>query len=262
MSRRSLLAWALALLLPLEAAAQDPVQEVRDCLKRNIPKKSSVQTVHFTAIDRIGGQREFRGKMLGMKLADGLRRAKLCISQPPEMRGSEMLSMETAEGAPDSFLYTTELRKAKRITGEGMGGSVFGTDFTYEDLQRWQQLNRPESHARLPDADLDGRPVYVLSTLPSDKAQSSYTKVLSFIDKKTCVVIKSESYENGDRLRKLLTANPEGMLEENGIFAPTEVVIKDVRDDTRTIVALEELEVDGDVEARSFEVSSLGKHCR
>jgi hypothetical protein len=250
------------LLLPLAAAAEDPVQQVRDCLKRNLPKKSSVQTMQFIAVDRIGGQREFRAKMLGMKVADGLRRAKLCISHPPEMRGSELLSVETPGGAPDSFLYTPELRKVKRITGEGVGGSVFGTDFTYEDLQRWQQLNRPESHERLPDSDLGGRPVYVLSTTPSNAAQSSYTKVLSYVDQKTCVVIKSESFENGDRLRKLLTAKPDEMLEENGIYAPTEVVMKDVRDQTQTTVVVEDLEVDGDVDERSFQSSALGRHCR
>jgi hypothetical protein len=236
--------------------------EVRDCLRRNIPKKSSEQTVHFTSIDRIGGQREFRAKMLGMRLADGTRRAKLCINQPPEMRGSEMLSMETPDGAPDSFLFTPELRKAKRITGEGVGGSVFGTDFTYEDLQRWQQLNRPESHERLPDGEVEGRAVFVLLTTPSDKSQSSYTKVLSYVDQKTCVVLKSESFENGDRLRKLLTAKADDMLEDKGIFAPTEVVMKDVRDQTQTTVVVEDLEVDGDVDERSFQASSLGRHCR
>ena len=101
-----------------------------------------------------------------------------------------------------------------------------------------------------------------MSTLPTDKSQSAYTKVLSYVDKATCVVIKSESFENGDRLRKLLTAKADDMLEENGIFAPTEVVMKDVRDETRTIVVVEDFEVDGDVEERSFQVSSLGKHCR
>ncbi len=255
---------SVLLLLPAAAAAQEPapVKEVRDCLRRNIPKKSSEQTLHFTAIDRIGGQREFRAKMLGMRLSDGLRRAKLCINQPPEMRGSEMLSMETPDGAPDSFLFTPELRKAKRITGEGVGGSVFGPDFTYEDLQRWQQLNRPERHERLPDGEVEGRAVFVLVTTPTAKAESAYTKVLSYVDQQTCVVIKSESFENGDRLRKLLTAKPDDMLEANGIFAPTEVVMKDVRDDTRTIVVVEEFEVDGDVGERSFQVSALGKHCK
>ncbi len=262
MRSRIRLAATLVLLLPLSVAAEDPVGEVRDCLNRNVPKKSSVQIVHFKAVDRIGGQREFRAKMLGLQMADGSRRAKLCITQPAEMRGSEMLSMETPDGAPDSFLFTPELRKAKRVTGEGMGGSVFGTDFTYEDLQRWQQLNRPESQERLPDTEIDGRPVYVLMSKPVEGTASSYSKVVSYVDKQTCVVIKSESFENGDRVRKLLTANPEDMLEDAGVHAPTEVVMKDVRDETRTTVVVEDLVVDGKIDERSFQVSSLGRHCR
>ena len=262
---RLLAALALCVLLPLTASAQGAdlsLDTVRDCLKRNVPKKSSVQTVHFTAYDRIGGSREFRGKILGRTMEDGTRRAKLCISQPPEMRGSEVLSIEVKDGAPQNFLYTTEFRKAKRVSGDGAGGSLFGTDFTYEDLQRFMQLNRPESSVRLPDADLDGRGVYVVSAKPSDANASAYTKIMSFVDKDTCVVLKSESYEVGDRLRKVLTAKPEPMYSENGVHAPAEVEMKDVRDQTRTIVAIEDLEVDGEVDARSFQVSELGRHCR
>lgn len=256
---------SLLCLLPLAASAQTAdhsLDAVRDCLKRNLPKKSSVQTVHFTSFDRIGGSREFRGKILGKTMEDGTRRAKLCISQPTEMRGSEVLSMEMKDGAPQNFLYTTELRRAKRVTGDGAGGSLFGTDFTYEDLQRFMQLNRPESGERLPDSDLDGRAVYVVQAKPADANASSYTKVLSYVDKQTCVVLKSESYEPGDRLRKVLTAKTEPMYQEHGVNAPAEVEMKDVRDQTRTIVAIEDLEVDGDIDSRSFEVSELGRHCR
>jgi outer membrane lipoprotein-sorting protein len=259
----------LGLCLPFAAVAQnstpakDPgIKEVRDCLLRNVPKRSSVQTVHFTSWDRIGGSREFRGKLLGKTMEDGTRRAKLCISQPQEMRGSEVLSMETKGEPPQNFLYTSELRKAKRVSGEGTGGSLFGTDFTYEDLQRFMQLNRPESTQRLPDGDVEGRAVYVVQATPSDPSQSSYTKVLSYVDKSTCVVLKSESYENGDRLRKVLTAKPENMYQENGVTVPTEVEMKDLRDQTRTLVAIEDLEVDGEVDSRSFQVGELGRHCR
>jgi hypothetical protein len=245
------------------AQAEDAgVKEVRDCLQRNIPKSSSVQTVQFKSVDRIGGERSFRGKILGARLDDGLRRVKLCIHQPPEMRGSEVLTMETRDGAPESFLYTTELRKTKRVTGEGTGGSLFGTDFTYEDLQRWQQLNRPDRYERLPDADIDGRAVYVLQSRPIDQSTSAYTKVISYVDKASCVVLKSESFENGDRLRRVLTAKPEGMYVEKGIHAPTEVVMRDVRDETHTTVAVEDFEVDGEVDPRSYQQSTLGRHCR
>jgi len=253
------------MLIAFDASAQSAdssLASVRECLKRNVPKKSSVQTVHFTSFDRIGGSREFRGKILARTMDDGTRRAKLCISQPPEMRGSEVLSMEVKDGAPQNFLYTTEFRKAKRVSGDGAGGSLFGTDFTYEDLQRFMQLNRPESSERLPDADLEGRTVYVVSSKPSEANASAYTKVLSYVDKKTCVVLKSESFEVGDRLRKVLTAKLEPMYTEKGVNAPAEVEMNDVRDQTRTLVAIEDLEVDGAVDGRSFEVSELGRHCR
>ena len=123
------------------------------------------------------------------------------------------------------------------------------------------QLNRPESAQRLPDGDLDGRAVYVIQATPSDPAQSSYSKVLSYVDKQTCVVLKSESYEQ-DRLRKVLTAKVDSLYTENGINAPTEVEMKDVRDQTHTLVNIEDLDVDGEVDARSFQVSELGRHCR
>jgi Outer membrane lipoprotein-sorting protein len=257
--------WVAALLVlfvaPL-AAAQNDIAAVRDCLKRNVPKKSSVQTVHFTSFDRIGGSREFRGKILATTMDDGTRRAKLCISQPPEMRGSEVLSIEVKGEPPQNFLYTTEFRKAKRVSGDGAGGSVFGTDFTYEDLQRFMQLNRPESTERMPDGALEGRGVYVVQSKPSDPNGSAYSKILSYVDKDTCIVLKSESFEGAERLRKVLTAKPEPMYSENGVHAPAEVEMKDVRDQTRTIVAVEDLEVDGAVDKRSFEVSELGRHCR
>ncbi len=265
MFNRSFLAVVMALLCPLPAAAQsaapDAAQEVVACLSRNIPKKSSQQTVHFTSVDRIGGQREFRGKLLGIRGSDGARRAKLCVTKPPEMRGSEILSVENASSAPETFVYTLELRKPTRITGEATAGSVLGTDFNYEDLQRLQLINRPGAQERLPDSALEGRPVYVLATRPAAEAESAYEKVVSYVDKKTCVVLKSESFESGERLRKLLTVTPQ-FLEEDGIYAPSEVVIKDIRGETTTTVELEDLVIDGDIEERSFELSSLGRHCR
>ncbi|HTO06393.1 MAG TPA: outer membrane lipoprotein-sorting protein [Myxococcota bacterium] len=261
MVNRWVAALFLVLLAPL-AGAQNDIAAVRDCLKRNVPKKSSVQTVHFTSYDRIGGSREFRGKILATTMEDGTRRGKLCISQPPEMRGSEVLSIEVKGEPPQNFLYTTEFRKAKRVSGDGAGGSLFGTDFTYEDMQRFMQLNRPESTERLPDDTLDGRAVYVVQSKPTDAQASAYSKVLNFIDKDTCVVLKSESYEGTERLRKVLVAKPDAMYSENGIHAPTEVEMKDVRDQTRTVIAVEDLEVDGQVDPRSFQVSELGRHCR
>ena len=76
------------------------------------------------------------------------------------------------------------------------------------------------------------------------------------------MVLKSESFESGDRLRKVLTARPAEMLEKSGVFAPSQVVVKDVLGEITKTVAVEDLEIDAEIDERSFEVSSLGRHCR
>jgi len=239
-------------------AASDPVDEVRDCVEGNVPKVSSVQIVEFTATDRIGGKRISRGKIYGKRFsADGLRRVLTRVNKPPEMRGSAVLMIERDEGSPDVFLYTSELRKVKRITAHGAGGSLFGTDLSYEDFARWQSLNQPGQNVRLEDAVVAERPVYVLETTPADEAESSYTRVVSFIDRETCVVLKTESYEKSDQLRKVLTADPGQVINEGGVWVATELMMRDLRDETHTDVIVEDIEIDRELKDRMFSQSQL-----
>ena len=139
------------------APKPDPLSPVRDCLKRNVPKKSSTQVLHFESVDRLGGTRECRGKLLGAQLSDGLRRVKVCITAPPDVAGTEFLTIESPGREPDRFIYLD--RRVIHITGSGMGGRVCGSDMSFEDLEHWQQQNRAERLERLPDAEIGGRTV-------------------------------------------------------------------------------------------------------
>jgi hypothetical protein len=102
----------------------------------------------------------------------------------------------------------------------------------------------------------------VISSTPLDPTRSIYSKVVSYVDRKTCVAIKSESFQNGEQLRKLMTVeHPEQMLEDRGIYAPSEVLVKDLRDGTHTTVSAQDLEVDRVIDPRIFDEKRLGRHC-
>ena len=73
------------------------------------------------------------------------------------------------------------------------------------------------------------------------------------------MVLKSESFERGERLRKVLTASPSSVIEEGGIYVASEVKMRDVRDETQTDVIVEDLEVDRDVEDSEFTISRLSR---
>lgn len=245
---------------PSPPSASDGIEPVTSCVENNKPEKSSVQLVEFTAVDRIGGERVSRAKIKGKKFDDDqLRRLKLVFSKPLEVRGSAFLAIERESGSPDMFLYTPEIRKAKRVTGQGGGGKLFGTDFSYEDFVRWQGLNEPGESRRLPDAVEAGQPVYVLETEPAKQSESSYERVVFFIDQETCVALKVESYEKGDAPRKVLTADPGQLLQEGGVWFASELLMRDLRDETHTRVSIEDVEVDRDLKDSEF---SLGKLSR
>ncbi len=253
----------LLLLAPATRAAGDApdsgsVEEVTECVQKNTPEKSSVQLVEFTTVDRIGGERVSRAKIKGKKFeSDQLRRVILHFSKPLELRGSAFLSIEQDEGSPDMFLYTSELRKAKRVTGQGGGGKLFGTDFSYEDFVRWQGLNQPGASRRLPDAVEAGQPVWVVETTPAEGAESSYERVVFFVDQETCVALKTESYEKGETPRKILTADPDQLLEEGGVWFASELLMRDLRDETHTRVVVEDVEVDRNLRDRDFSLATL-----
>ena len=236
---------------------------MRDCLKRNIPKKSSTQVLHFESVDRLGGKRECRGKLLGAQLSDGLRRVKVCITAPADVAGTEFLSIEAPGREPDSLPLpprgTADHSRHRQRNGRARVRLATSAART---SNAGSSRIAPNALERLPDAEIGGHPVYVVAATPRDRAQSTYTKVVSYVDQKTCVVIKSESFQNGDAPRKVMTADPEQMLEDGGIYAPSDVLVTDLRDGTHTTVNASELEVDGAVDPRSLEPSTLGRHCR
>lgn len=118
-----LIAFAWPGAVPAAEKADPAVDEVLKCIARNVPKQSSASDAHFAATDAAGGTREFEARLLAKRMPDGLRRAKICVTAPPDLRGAQVLAMENEGSLPDSFLYTEELRTPKRVTGSVRAGS-------------------------------------------------------------------------------------------------------------------------------------------
>ena len=254
---------ALLLLLPATgspaAPGADGLAEVQGCLERNVPATTSEQMVEFAAFDRIGGERVSRAKVKGKRFEDGRRRLAMRFTQPVEIRGAALLVTETEVGANETYVYTPELAKVKRITAAGAGGTLFGTDFSYEDFERWQLLNKPGRQRRLQDGAVAGRSVYVVETEPDTESGSAYESVVSYVDQRTCVVLKTESFETGGLLRKVLTAKPESIIEDGGVHVASELALEDRRDETHTRVTIEDLEVDREIDDREFSIGWLSR---
>jgi hypothetical protein len=251
---------ALAILLLLAVPARGgevaDADAVAACVQRNLPETTSVQTFRFRTSDRAGSEREITGKVWWRRFEKGRSRVLLGVQKPADLRGSALLLIERSSGS-DMFLYLPELRKTRRITSRAVSGSLFGSDFTYEDFQQIQGISLGGESQALPDATLDGVPVHVIAQRPAPGTGSSYERVVSYVTRDGCVPIRCEMWEPGERLRKLLTADLSKLYEQNGVRIPTHLRMEDQLSRSSTDLVLSDIEVGGEIPRRYFEMATL-----
>ena len=258
MQRPIVLAALLAVGLP--AAAVEPgatASEIRSCVEANLPKETSVQTVVFRAHDRMGTITEAQATIYWRKFEDGLSRVLIRFVSPADLRGASVLLLERSKDERDIFMYLPALEKVKRITSHMMTGSMFGTDFSYEDFEHFVDYAGEATPARLTDAMVDGKPAFVLESRPGEKEASGYRRIVETIDPETCVRLKTELYEAGDRLRKVASSDRSAILRVKDLwYAPT-LLLRDLRDETQTELSIEKIEVGVEIPKKMFSQSEL-----
>jgi hypothetical protein len=128
------------------------------------------------------------------------------ITAPPDLAGMAFLTIENVGRDDDQWLYLPEIGKAKRIKSSDRSGSLFGSDFTYEDVQP-RDLDEG-NHRRLPDESPDGVPCYVVETISKDPSTSSYGKSITYVRKSDWMPKQIKLFDKKGALWKFLALDP------------------------------------------------------
>ncbi len=225
--------------------AEKTVDEILECQLRTRPLINTVRSVELTRRDRLGAESVYRVKVYGGLSRQGFRTLLIELRRPLELRGLSFMITER-EGANHMFISPAGLPEVKRLGGAAAGGSLFGTDLSYEDVERLYGLVRPgETHSLIGgDGELEGRKVWQLETVPAEESRSKYWKIVSHVDRETCVLLKAEMYETHDQLRKVLTADPASISREGRVWVAHELLMRDLRDSTQTRMVVNDIELD------------------
>lgn len=234
------------------------VEEVQTCMKRNLPTRSSRQKISLRS-DGPGGTRTIEAELFWKPDEEGHSRFLVRVGAPADLRDTAVLMLEREQGDPDLFTYLPELRSTRRITGRAMSGSLFGTDFSYEDFQQLQSIAHRASMQRLPDAELEGRPVQVLAGEPAADSGSAYRRVVSYVDRESCAVLKIEFFAAGETPEKVLVAPWESVRREDGRAVPHDLVLTDPARGSETRLQVLQTEIDLDLPERFFSQTELTK---
>ncbi len=258
---RVVVAASSLLLLPAASAAPlETVEEIRQCMRANLPERTSRQQVVLTARDRSGGERVLETEMHWKRFRRDLPRVRIRVKAPPDMRNAAYLLIEQEKGrASDMYVYLPAAERVRRIAARTMSDQLWGTDFSYDDIRQLQWIASEGGHERLPDQEVAGRTTYVLSLRLAPEEASSYERIVAFVDHATCVSLKLEFYEAAETPRKVLTADVEGLFQQEGRWLARDVIMADLRDETSTRLHVGEIEFDVEIRDRIFNPTFLDR---
>lgn len=237
----------------LDAAAE----EVLACVERNAPS-SARQRVRLERTDRSGHARRLEATIWWRRDAGARTRLVARVEAPASERGTAFLLVE-GEHEAALWSYLPAMRGVRRVTGRAVSGSFFASDFTYEDIARLHGEARDAHVARLPDAERDGRPVYVLEGRPAEGTPASHRRIVTFVDRETCVVLGADlEGPTGAVQKQLRIAWPD--VEQQGFYwRARRIAMRDLARGSESQLVLTESDWDAEIPERRFHPNELSK---
>lgn len=239
-------------LLSLPSIAQGlaaDMESVQACLRKNLPTHSVVQEIRLRAADAAGA-RELSTRVYGLELNEEVA-VMISVVEPVDMSGSRYLVI--AGSKKDAmYMYLPALGRARRIVGSQAGQSLWGTDFSYEDIKLVRGL-MSHGAGTAKATEWEGRPAVAVSIEPTGEQQgeTQYDKVNMIVDSESCVIVKSEFFDDAGAV-KLMTVDPTDLVEADGRWYAKKVGIRSLREASRSELIVDSLTFDKNLPARLF----------
>lgn len=214
-------------------AAPTTVDDIRACTQKNVVDLASLRNVESTTTNRDGSVQTLRLKLLWKPGAGDDLRMNLSVVDPEELADSAFLLVQE-KGVESAFFYLPAGRKTTQLVGQDQSRPLWGTDFSYGEFKQVQGLLVGGSAQRMGDGSIAGRPTYVLETKTS-LADTGYTRIVSHVDQKTCVLLRSEFFgKAADSARKRLDADVNTLTTTADHAMAMSYTMQDLREGSRT----------------------------
>jgi len=124
----------------------------------------------------------------------------LIFRDPPDVRGTTLLTHENRAGDDDQWLYLPALRRSRRIGSSNKSNSFVGSELAYEDLAPNEVTKHQYRYLR--DETLDGVPVWVIESTPRFK-DSGYSRRELFVRQDNHQMARVNCYDRKGQLLKV-----------------------------------------------------------
>ncbi len=225
-------------------------------LERAFVNRFEVDTIaNIELVMRDKSKRELRRRLRGVsKRIDGRVHSLGKIVWPDRLRGMSVLTIEAFDRSHDAFVYLPSLKRVRRISTAQRGDAFFGTDVTYEDLERRRVSDYEVSS--IDEGERQGESVYLIRA--RSLRDLTYQWVLFAIATSDDAILETRYYKDAEeRAFRSITAPRKSMIVAGGHTLPTRLRVENRTLARTTEVTFQNLEVNPQIDDRIFSVGTL-----
>ncbi|MGH9799757.1 MAG: outer membrane lipoprotein-sorting protein, partial [Blastocatellia bacterium] len=168
-------------------------QDARNIMDGVYKQDSSRDTIWRARLDVYEKKGTVRSKKFTMRKIGGLGNSKTLIrfTEPAEVRGVGLLSINEHGTADRQWLYTPAIQRVRRIASQERRQRFIGTDFTNEDMA--ERVLDDFTYKLLGEGEvIDGRKTYKIEARPvaADKSQYAYLYIWVPVDVPYSVLVE------------------------------------------------------------------------
>lgn len=235
----------LLLSMPIQILAQEPqaleILQTSDDVVSAPQDQHALMTMHL--IDKDGDVKERKSELFERAKEDT---RLVRFLSPADQKGISFLSL------PDDkmYLYLPAFKKIRTIASHVKNESFAGTDMTYDDIST---LGYAKDHdpTLLDTTDK----LYVLELTPKSGTEKDYSKLVMSIDKDNFYPVKTEYYDQGGTVWKVMERR---QIEQIGNYwIAKEIEMTDLRKEHSTISITDTVEFDTDLSDKVFSQRNL-----
>ena len=236
----------------------ESVKEIRACMSDNLVKRGALRDLQLGIFDKEGKVRDLTMKLYWKPSKTKGSRVHLRILKPEVMLGSSYLMLQEGRNE-EVYFYLPGADRALRITGQNMSEPLWGTDFSYGEIKQVLGLLVTGETQRLADAAVQGRNAYVLETKTSLE-ETGYRRAVNYVDRASCVLLKSEFIASADKPRKVLEGDLSTLLEADRYWTMLGYKMSDLQRGTYTTLTLSDLSIDERLSEKLFDPKEFFSH--
>jgi hypothetical protein len=181
-------------------------------------------------------------------------RTVIVFQRPANVAGTRFLTMNTASGGEDRWIFLPSLGKVRRIAASEGGGNFMGTDFSYDDISALDRDIDLDTHSVLREEPLNNTPCYVIQSVPRD-SNYPYSKTISWIGKDNSLIYKSELYNKRGDIAKVMEMSD--YQDVQGRLTPMQTKVATLAAGTSTTIFMDIMKYDDPIPESVFTTAYL-----